>query len=210
MSRRQIEIFIVEDDDAVRDSLCWLAESADHPAIGFASAESFLEAFNPTSPGCIISDVRMPGMSGISLLTEITERDRLLPVIVITAHGDIQMAVEAMKEGAFDFIEKPFEEKALLEVIERAIDESHRRFAIRDQDSSLWARLERLTPREHEVLERIVDGQSNRLVAQDLKISEKTVEAHRAHIMEKMDATSFAELVAQVVKTRIVQSGGIE
>jgi len=207
MPKRRIEVFVVEDDDAVRDSLCWLAESAEHPAVGYDCAESFLAAFDATDPGCIVSDVRMPGISGIALITEITRRSRLLPVIVITAHGDIQMAVEAMKEGAFDFVEKPFEDKALLHVIGQAVDESRRRFAIRARDSELWSRLERLTPREHEVLEQLIDGRSNRLVAESLAISEKTVEAHRAHIMEKMNAASFADLVTQVVKAHLSHPG---
>ncbi|MEK9671620.1 MAG: response regulator [Rhodospirillaceae bacterium] len=208
MPNRPVEIFVVDDDDAVRGSLCWLIESADYRAKGFATAEDLLAAFQPTAPGCIVTDVRMPGMSGIQLLDEILTRTRLIPVIVITAHGDIQMAVQAMKSGAFDFVEKPFEEKALLQVIERAAEESLRRHHQRDADGDLWSRLETLTPREHQVLERIVDGQSNRMVAEQLSIREKTVEAHRAHVMVKMDATSFADLVSRVVKGRITQDGG--
>jgi RNA polymerase sigma factor (sigma-70 family) len=206
MPTRGTEVFVVDDDEAVRRSLCWLVESADHPTAAYASAEDLLDSFDPSGPGCVVTDVRMPGMGGLSLLSEIVARTRLVPVIVITGHGDIQMAVAAMKDGAFDFVEKPFEDKALLAVVERAIDESKRRHDQRARDKDLWDRLDRLTPREHQVLERIVDGLSNRVVAEDLNISEKTVEAHRAHIMEKMDATSFADLVARVVTLRLAQA----
>jgi len=206
MSPRRVEVFVVDDDEAVRKSLCWLIESADHPAVGFATAEELLDAFEPQGPGCVVTDVRMPGMGGLSLMQEIVAKNRLIPVVVITAHGDIQMAVGAMKEGAFDFVEKPFEEKALLAVIERAIAESARRFDQRAKDSDLWERLGRLTPREQQVLDHIVAGMPNRVVAEELGISEKTVEAHRAHIMEKMDAASFAELVSRVVRGRLIES----
>lgn len=205
MTRRQVEVFVVDDDEAVRRSLCWLIESADHPAAAFASAEELLDGFDPTWPSCVVTDVRMSGMGGLSLLSEIVGRTRLVTVIVITGHGDIQMAVTAMKDGAFDFVEKPFEDGALLMVIERAIAESRRRHEQRSRNKGLWDSLDRLTQREQQVLERIVDGLSNRLVAEDLNISEKTVEAHRAHIMEKMDATSFADLVARVVKLRMTR-----
>ena len=200
---QRIEVFVVDDDAAVRDSLRWLVESANHPATAFADGDTFLNAFQPQGPGCVVTDVRMPGMDGLSLLKQTVQRSRMMPVIVITGHGDIQMAVEAMKDGAFDFVEKPFEEKDLLNIIEAAITESTERFRRRDRDGSLWAQLERLSPRENQVLECLVDGMSNRNVAQTLSISEKTVEAHRAHIMEKMDAASFADLVSQVVKSRM-------
>jgi len=206
MAPRRIEVFVVEDDEAVRKSLCWLIESADHPARGFESAEALLTVFDPQGPGCVVTDVRMPGRDGLSLLREIVVKNRLVPVIVITGHGDIQMAVSAMKDGAFDFVEKPFDEKALLAVIERAMGESARRYAARDRDQDLWDGLARLTPREREVLEYIVDGRPNRVVAVEMGISEKTVEAHRAHIMEKMEATSFADLIARVIQGRMLDS----
>ena len=200
---RRNEVFVVDDDEAVRKSLCWLIESADHPAVAFAGCGEFLAAFSPDGPACGVTDVRKPDMDGLELLKRLADESRLVPVVVITGHGDIQMAVEAMKEGAFDFIEKPVEDKALLEVVERALAESAERFRRRARDGDLWARLERLTPRENQVLERIVAGRTNQAVAEELHISEKTVEAHRAHIMEKMNAASFADLVAQVVKSRM-------
>ena len=199
---RNIKVFVIDDDEAVRRSLCWLIESADHPAKGFASADEFLnELPDANGCGCIVTDVRMPGMSGIELLGELANRGSNLPVIVITAHGDVQMAVEAMRLGALDFVEKPFEEKALLEVVERALLESERRQQTFSAGADVRKRFNTLTPREREVLEKILAGQPNRRVAKTLGISEKTVEAHRAHIMEKTGAGSFAELVTKAVQT---------
>lgn len=206
MSPRRVEVYVVDDDEAVRKSLCWLIESAEHPSTGFEAAEGLLEDLDPQGPSCVVTDVRMPGMGGLKLLDQLVAQRPLIPVVVITGHGDIQMAVQAMKDGAFDFVEKPFDDKALLEVIERAILESHRRHALRERDADLWERLEQLTPRERQVLDLIVEGRPNRAVAEDLSISEKTVEAHRAHIMEKMDAASFADLMTRVVQAKLVVS----
>ena len=205
MKRRPVEVYVVDDDEAVRRSLCWLIESADHPAIAFPSAKALLEVFRPEEPCCVITDVRMPGMGGLDLLSEILARNDLIPVVVITAHGDIGMAVEAMKRGAFDFVEKPFDDTALLTVVERAIEESSDRHANHNHEQDLREYLDSLTPREVQVLELIIEGLPNRVVAEKLGISEKTVEAHRAHIMRKMQAASFADLVARVVEGRISQ-----
>lgn len=201
--RREVKVFVIDDDEAVLRSLCWLIESVDHPAKGFASADEFLAEL-PKTPGvgCIVTDVRMPGMNGIELLEELAGRGSNLPVVVITAHGDVQMAVEAMRLGALDFVEKPFEEKALLEVVERALTESEQRLQTLAVDADTRKRFEALSPRESEVLKMLLLGRPNRRVAKDLGIAEKTVEAHRAHIMEKIGASSFAELV-----TLAVQSG---
>jgi len=207
MTPRRTDVYVVEDDEAVRKSLCWLIESADHPARGFASADALLADFDPQGPGCVVTDVRMPGMDGLDMMQEVVARTDLLPVVVITGHGDIEMAVGAMKDGAFDFVEKPFEENTLLAVIERAIEESRRRHAARERDRDLWDGMERLTPREREVLGHIIDGVPNRGVAEKLEISEKTVEAHRAHIMEKMQADSFADLITRVVQGRLLNAG---
>jgi two-component system response regulator FixJ len=197
-----VRVFVIDDDEAVRRSLCWLIESADHPAKAYASADDFLSELPDTdSVGCIVTDVRMPGMSGIELLGELAIRGSNLPVVVITAHGDVQMAVEAMRLGALDFVEKPFEEKALLEVIERALTECEQRRRTLSADADVRKRFEALTPREREVLEMILAGQPNRRVAKALEISEKTVEVHRAHIMDKIGAGSFADLVTKAVQT---------
>ncbi|MDA1089969.1 MAG: response regulator [Proteobacteria bacterium] len=200
---RNVKVFVIDDDEAVLRSLCWLIESVDHPAKGFASADAFLAEL-PETPGvgCVVTDVRMPGMSGIELLEELAVRGSNLPVVIVTAHGDVQMAVEAMRLGALDFVEKPFEEKALLEVIERALAESEQRLQTLSVDAEVRMRFERLSRRECEVLKMLLLGRPNRRVAKDLGIAEKTVEAHRAHVMEKIGASSFAELV-----TLAVQSG---
>jgi len=196
-------VYVIDDDEAVLRSLCWLIESVEHTAKGFVSADAFLAKL-PDAPGagCIVTDVRMPGMTGIKLLEELAVRGSHLPVVVITAHGDVQMAVEAMRLGALDFVEKPFEEKALLEVIDRALSESEQRLTTLSNDADARQRFQALSPRECEVLKMLLQGRPNRRVAKDLGIAEKTVEAHRAHVMEKIGAGSFAELV-----TLAVQSG---
>jgi FixJ family two-component response regulator len=206
---RDTQVFVIDDDEAVRRSLCWLIESADHPAKAYASADDFLAQLpNTDGVGCIVTDVRMPGMSGIELLGELAVRGSNLPVVVITGHGDVQMAVEAMKLGALDFVEKPFEEKALLEVVERALAESQQRLRVLSDDAETRKRFRVLSPRECEVLKMLLVGRPNRRVAKDLGIAEKTVEAHRAHIMEKVGAKSFAELVTLAVQTGFQLKGG--
>ena len=205
---RNLQVFVIDNDEAVRQSLCWLIELADHPAKAFASADDFLNELPDTNGvGCIVTDVRMPGISGVELLGELALRGNNLPVVVITAHGDVQMAVEAMRLGAVDFVEKPFEEKALLDVIESAQKESEQRHLTLSADAEVRKRFKDLTTREQEVLEMILAGQPNRRVAKALEISDKTVEAHRAHIMEKTGAKSFAELVTMAVQTGFQRNG---
>ncbi len=207
--RRDVQVFVIDDDEAVRRSLCWLIESNDLPAKGFASADEFLTELPETQGiGCIVTDVRMPGISGIELLEVLASRGSNLPVVVITAHGDVRMAVEAMRLGALDFVEKPFEEKALLEVVERALAESEQRLRTLSADADVRKRFKALSPRECEVLKMLLAGRPNRRVAKDLGIAEKTVEAHRAHIMDKVGAKSFAELVTLAVQTGIQRHGG--
>jgi two-component system response regulator FixJ len=198
---RDVLIYVVDDDEAVRKSICWLMESADHPARGLASAGELLALGPLDGEGCIVTDIRMPGMTGLELMAALAAAGSTLPVVVITAHGDIRMAVEAMKLGALDFVEKPFEEQALLAAVETALAESQRRSADLSADADARRGFGRLSPREREVLEMILAGKPNRRVAEDLGISEKTVEVHRAHIMEKTGAKSFAELVAKAVQT---------
>lgn len=205
---RETRVFVVDDDDAVRKSICWLMESADHPAQGLDGADALLAMLPLDGVGCIVTDVRMPGMNGLELMAALAERGNNLPVVVITAHGDIQMAVEAMKLGALDFVEKPFEEKALLAAVENALAESRQRAETLSLDAEARRRFQRLTPRECEVLAMILAGKPNRRVAAELEISEKTVEVHRAHIMEKTGASSFADLVTKVVQTEFLKRGG--
>lgn len=205
-------VHVIDDDDAVRDSLLFLLESADLEARGYASALRFLEAAPSLAgtPGCIVTDVRMPEMDGLTLQEEVRQRGLGLPVIVITGHGDVPIAVSAMKAGAVDFLEKPFEDEALLDAVERALHGSQPAAAASVPfDPALAARLETLTEREREVLDGIVAGHANKVIARDLGISPRTVEVHRARVMEKMQAQSVADLVRMAIAAgRVGASAG--
>tara|TARA_R110000787_G_scaffold57788_5_gene131848 strand:+ start:222 stop:830 length:609 start_codon:yes stop_codon:yes gene_type:complete len=188
-------VHIVDDDPAVRQSVKWLVESISRRVDIHESARVFLDAYHPDMAGCVLTDVRMPEMSGLQLLEELRARQSRIPVIVLTAHGDVVTAVKAMKSGAFDFLEKPVNNQVLLDLIETAIlaDREQRR-----AQQALTLTLEKfslLTAREAEVMQLVVDGHPNKQIARDLGISPKTVEAHRAKVMEKMSANSLAELV---------------
>ncbi|MBC8158951.1 MAG: response regulator transcription factor [Alphaproteobacteria bacterium] len=186
---------MVDDDPAVRDSLRWLLTSVDLDVAAFASAQEFIDAYDPDQQGCILVDVRMPGMSGLELQEELSTRGTNLPVIIITGHSDVQMAVRAMKAGAFDFIEKPFNDQALLDLVQKAIEENRATIRVQSQQNEIRDRFSLLSPREHEVLSQIVAGEPNKRIAFNLGLSEKTVEAHRAKVMEKTRASSLAELI---------------
>jgi FixJ family two-component response regulator len=194
--RNEQTVFVVDDDETMRGSLRWLLESLKLNVETYASAHEFLSAYNPVQPGCLVLDVRMPAISGLQLHEILRLRQIHIPVILITGHGDISMAVHAMKAGAFDFIEKPFHDQALLERIQQglAMDTRQRREAA--ERGKTIERLSSLTPREGEVLEGVISGKSNKLIATELNISTKTVEVHRAHVMEKMSVDSVAELTA--------------
>ncbi len=192
-------VFVVDDDPAIRDSLHWLVASVNLDVETFASAQAFLDTYRWDRTGCLLADIRMPGMSGIDLQLEINKRGLQLPVIVITGHGDVEMAVRAMKAGAFDFIQKPFNGQALLEVVQKAVDLSVARFHEASEQKLVQHQLSRLTPRERQVLEFIVAGEPNKAIALSLGRSEKTVEFHRAKVMEKMQARSLAELMRKVM-----------
>jgi two-component system, LuxR family, response regulator FixJ len=193
-------VFVVDDDQAMRDSLRFLVASVDLGVECYASAEDFLDSYRPTHPGCIVLDVRMPGLSGLELLDRLEEDRFRPPVVLITGHGDIPMAVRALKAGAFDFIEKPFGDQVLLERIQQALahDKHRREDLLRVVDLEL--RFERLTSREREVFRIVVQGKPNKVVASELGLSQKTVEVHRAHVMEKMQAGSFADLVKMAIR----------
>ncbi|NGR06495.1 response regulator transcription factor [bacterium SGD-2] len=188
-------IFIVDDDEAVRDSLRWLLEANGYRVKSFSGAEDFLQAYDPDQVGVLIADVRMPGMSGLELQEALIARQAPIPIVFITGHGDVPMAVSTMKKGAVDFLEKPFNESDLREIVARMLEDAAERVnqarARRDQQ----AVLSRLTAREQQVLERIVAGRLNKQIAGDLNISIKTVEAHRANIMEKLEVTTVADLM---------------
>lgn len=192
-------IFVVDDDDAVRDSLHWLIESVGLEARTFASAPEFLEAYNPAQPGCLLLDVRMPGMSGLELQERLAKKNAILPIIVVTAHGDVPMAVRAMKAGAVDFIEKPFNDQVLLERIHHALANDAEKRQQQAEHACALARLGFLSPREREILDLIAAGKPNKAIAAELGLSVKTIEFHRAKIMEKMRAESLSELVRMVI-----------
>lgn len=188
-------VYIVDDDEAVRDSLQWLLEGKGYRVSCFASAEEFLRHYDGREVACLISDIRMDGMSGLQLQDRLLEQKHLLPLVFITGHGDVPMAVETMKKGALDFIQKPFNEDELVRVVEKMLSRAHAEFADRQLASTREALLARLTGRESQVLERIVAGRLNKQIADDLGISIKTVEAHRSNIMEKLGANTVADLL---------------
>ena len=188
-------VYVVDDDEAVRDSVQWLLEGQDFRVRSFESAESFLARYDPREIGCVLIDIRMSGMSGLDLQDRLAERDSPLPVAFVTGHGDVPMAVDTMKKGAMDFIQKPFNEEKLVPLVERMLEQARTAFAEHQQAASRDALLSKLTGREAQVLERIVAGRLNKQIADDLGISIKTVEAHRANIMEKLGANTVADLL---------------
>nr|WP_181792468.1 response regulator [Oligella ureolytica] len=193
-------IFVVDDDDAVRDSLRLLLETQNYQVQTFASGEEFLEQYNPNLVSVLITDVRMPGMSGLQLQEQLIERKATLPIIFITGHGDVNMAVSTMKKGAVDFIEKPFNLDEINPVITRFLDQAYEQMQEALSQQEVDDLLARLTGREEQVLERIVAGRLNKQIADDLSISIKTVEAHRANIMEKLEVSTVADLMKIVLK----------
>lgn len=188
-------VYVVDDDQAVRDSLRWLIESVGLGARTFASAHEFLEYCAGDARGCLLLDVRMPGMSGLELQERLASQDISLPVIIITGHADVTMAVRAMKAGAVDFVEKPFSDQVLLDKVQRAIELDAQRHARRAEVEQVRRRMKLLSPREETVMRKVVEGKSNRAIAAELGLSQKTVEVHRAHVMAKVKAPSLAHLV---------------
>ena len=188
-------VYIIDDDDAVRDSLTVQLDAAGYEVESFPSAVGFLEVAASASPGCIISDVQMPDMDGMELQRRLSEMNLDFPVVIMTGHGDVALAVRAMKAGAVDFIEKPFEERAMLESIELA----QSRFAAQRASAAAGAvareKLDLLTPREREVFDAMVRGKQNKMIAFDLDISPRTVEVHRSRVLEKLGARSLSEVV---------------
>jgi len=199
-------IFIVDDDKDVRISLQTLLESEGFVTEAFASAKIFLASDAPTRRGCLIADIRMPDMDGLALQEELVRRKAALPVIVVTGHGDVPLAVRAMKAGAVDFLEKPYDEAVLLAAVRRALAEAEEASARAAPIQEAGARLASLTEREHEVLDLLAAGKPNKIIAYELDISPRTVEIHRARVMEKMQAKSLAELVRMVVAIQELRS----
>lgn len=192
-------VFVVDDDEAVRESIQLLVESAGLAVEVFASARAFLESYDPGRHGCLVTDIRMPGMSGLELQEHLAASGVTLPVIVLTGHGDVPAAVRALKAGAVDFVEKPFQPQALLDLIGQAIDRDSRIREASAREAAVAERLESLTPREREVMELVVAGKANKVIAAELDISERTVELHRGRIMRKMKVRSLADLMRLVL-----------
>lgn len=193
------QVYVVDDDQAVRDALQLLLRSVKIESQAFASGQEFLAAVDREARGCVLLDIRMPGMSGMDVQKEINERGSRLTVVFLTGHGDVPMAVQAIQEGAFDFVQKPFRDQDLLDTIRGALEKSKTEHEQREQVDEIRARLTLLTPRESEVLEKVVAGKSNKVIASDLGLSTRTVEIHRSRVMEKMQAESLARLVRMYV-----------
>ena len=198
--------FVVDDDEAVRSSLRMLLKSLGIPAVTHGSAAEFLAEYDLEQPGCLILDVRMPGISGLELQDELNRRGAIIPVIFITGHGDVPMAVEAMQHGAVDFLEKPFSDKDLPDRVRHALSADLRNRAQLGEKDQIRARMAMLTPRERQVLALVTLGKANKAIAGDLGVSQRTVEIHRAHLMEKMGAASLAHLVRMTMIADIGKS----
>jgi two-component system, LuxR family, response regulator FixJ len=193
------QVFIVDDDEAVRNTLRLVLKAAGLPCVTFSSAQEFLASYDLEQPGCVVLDVRMPGMTGLELQQILNLKGAVIPVIFISGHGDVPMAVEAMKHGAFDFVQKPVKDQELSERVKRALEKDRvDRDQLRQRDQ-IRDRLQSLTPREREILSLVTRGKPNKVMAGDLGVSQRTVEIHRARVMEKMGAQSLAQLVRMVL-----------
>ena len=199
MSQRPPIVMVVDDDAGVRNAMRALLKSVGLECTLFGSAREFLASYQPTQPGCLLLDIRMPGMSGLELQQELNLRGAVIPVIFMSGHGDIPMAVEAMQHGAFDFLQKPFRDQDLLDRIQRALIKDEELRKSLGEHSRIKAHLDSLTPREREVLDLMTQGKQNKVIGQDLGVSPRTVEIHRARVMEKMRAQSVAELVRMML-----------
>ncbi len=200
MTYSNATIFIIDDDQAVRHALSLLIKSVGLTFSAFASAQEFLQHYTPELSGCLVLDIRMPGMSGLDLQQQLNKMGSTLPIIFITGHGDVPMAVEAIRHGALDFLQKPFRDQDLLDRINDALeqDAGNRQHMVEQQ--SILSRIASLTPREREVMDMVVNGSANKVIAIDLNLSQRTVEIHRARVMEKMQARSLAQLVKLVMR----------
>ena len=202
MKEKPATVFVVDDDDAVRTSLRLLLKSVGLPVETFASAQEFLDGAEGDRAGCLVLDIRMPGMSGLELQQRLNETHSIVPIVFITGHGDVPMAVEAMQHGAVDFIQKPFRDQDLIDRINQALEKDRdNRAGLRERDA-ISRRMQQLTPREREVLGLVTQGKANKVIAGDLDVSQRTVEIHRARVMEKMGASSLAHLVRMVIEAQ--------
>ncbi|KMQ75467.1 response regulator FixJ [Marinobacter subterrani] len=208
MTDIQQTVYVVEDDEAVRDSLELLLKSDGKPVKTYESATAFLKDYTDRMAGCIVLDIRMPGMDGMELQKKLNEKHSILPIIFVTGHGDVPMAVDAMKEGAVDFIQKPYREEALLEKIEAALRQDLEQRKSLDEKQEIIRRINSLTPREHEIMDRMIAGQANKVIAIELEISQRTVEIHRSRVMHKMGTHSLAHLVRMVLSVKDLIDAG--
>lgn len=196
-------IYIVDDDAAVRDSLAVLLSTVDLPAETFASGQDFLDAWSPMQRGCLVLDIRMPGISGLELLEILATRKARLPVIIMTAHGDVKIAVKAMKLGAADFIEKPFKYEVMIESIKNALQRNEEERSTELSVAAFLERLTLLTEREREIFNQMVQGDPNKVIAAKLDISPRTVEIHRSHVMEKLQVKNLSQLVKMSILAHV-------
>ncbi|MFN2361199.1 MAG: response regulator FixJ [Marinobacter sp.] len=202
MTDTQQTVYVVEDDEAVRDSLELLLKSDGKPVSTYDNANAFLKDYSDKMAGCIVLDIRMPGMDGMELQKKLNEKHSILPIIFVTGHGDVPMAVDAMKEGAVDFIQKPYREEALLQKIEAALEQDREQRKTLGEKQEILRRVKSLTPREHEIMDRMIAGQANKVIAIELEISQRTVEIHRSRVMHKMGTHSLAHLVRMVLSVK--------
>ena len=208
MTGSKATIYVVDDDEAVRGALRLLFRSVGLTAVTYSSGQAFLDDYSHDQPGCLVLDVRMPGMSGLELQHQLNARGAIIPVIFITGHGDVPMAVEAMQHGAFDFVQKPFRDQELLDRVHSALERDQESREQLRQTDGIRRRFASLTVREQEVLALMVRGAANKVIAGDLGVSQRTVEVHRAHVMDKMEARSIAQLVRMVVDAGLVKEPG--
>lgn len=195
-------VFVIDDEEAICDSIALLLRSVGLASRTYSDPRRFLDEVDPGHAGCIIIDVRMPGMNGLDVQRALNERRCAMPLIFITGHGDVPMAVEAMRNGAFDFLQKPFNDDDLIRRVQKALEQEARDRARLEHIDETHRRWQALTTREREIADRLVDGAANKVIALDLDISERTVELHRARVMQKMEARSFAQLVQMVLSLR--------
>lgn len=200
-TRPHSTVYIVDDDESVAETLSDLLSSVGYRVETFESASEFLSSYDPEDVGCLLLDMRLPGMSGLKLQHELKEQDAALPIIFLSGHADVGTAVRVMREGAFDFIQKPFHEQALLESVQSAVHAGIDAGERRRRRHTALERLERLTPREHQVLERMLEGKPNKVMAMELDLSQRTIEIHRANVMRKMEVDSIAALVKTYFET---------
>ncbi len=195
MSQNKTHVYIIDDDEAVRDSLKLVLESVNQTCIGYDSAQAFLDAYNTEMQGCIVLDIRMPKMTGLELQDRLNQLNCDLPIIFVTGHGDVPMAVDAMQKGATDFVQKPYREQDLIDKINKALNQHANTREENKEASQIRENLQQLTSREREVMDMMVEGNANKVIAIDLGISQRTVEIHRSRVMEKMQTHSLAQLV---------------